>query len=147
MGTPSVEDPVERLVLAGRAYLGLARGRSALFDLMTRHDLLESSGADLRIASLDATAYLHRLVVVARPGARSEDSLLLFATVHGLATLHARRAPEAPSRDPNALLEHLLNARWGTPHPPEAWHRTSLDPRSHPVRSHLLADGPVGPGI
>jgi AcrR family transcriptional regulator len=103
------EPPARRLAQAGQVYLGLARSRPALFDLMTRHDLLEGSGVDLRSSSLAALGRWHDLVTAARPDATSQDSLLLFAAVHGVAALHSHRALDLLAQDPAALVDRLLD--------------------------------------
>ena len=108
-------DPPGRLAQAGQAYLELARERPALFELMTRHDLLAGSGLELRSSSSTALARWHDLVVAARPQARPQDSLLLFATVHGLASLHSRSATDVLGQDSEALLDELLHPAGGTP--------------------------------
>lgn len=107
-GLDDTAAPADRLLAAGLAYLDLARARPALFDLMTRHDLLEDSGLDLRASSLAALGRWEALVRAARPGAGRQEALLLFAAVHGLAALHARRALELLAAEPAALLEALL---------------------------------------
>lgn len=100
--------PVDRLALAARSYLAFARARPALFDLMTRHDLLEGSGVGLREVSLPTLARWHDLVGAARPDAGEQDSLLLFAAVHGLATLHSHGALDLLGHDPEELLAAVL---------------------------------------
>ena len=102
--------PARQLARAGHVYLAFARSRPALFDLMTRHDLLEDSGVDLRSSSLAALARWHELVRAARPSASPQDGLLLFAAVHGLAALHSHRALDLLEQDAAALVDLLLDA-------------------------------------
>ncbi len=97
-----------RLRGAAAAYLGFARERPALFELITRHDLLEDSGLGLRHTSLAVLGRWRELVAAARPGSTDDDSLVLFTAVHGLAALHSRRALDLLQRDPAHLLEHIL---------------------------------------
>jgi len=109
-GLDGGEAPARQLVRAGQVYLALARSRPALFDLMTRHDLLEGSGVDLRNSSLPALSRWHDLVKAARPHATWQDSLLLFAAVHGIAALHSHNALDLIGQDPAALVDLLLDA-------------------------------------
>lgn len=101
--------PARRLARAAQTYLAFARQRPALFDLMTRHDLLQGSGLDLRRSSLATLARWHDLVLAARPSASQQDSLLLFTTVHGLAALHSHRALDLLGQDPAVLLDAALH--------------------------------------
>ena len=105
------DPPDERLAQAARSYLAFARERPALFDLMTRHDLLEGSGVGLRGASLPTLARWHELVRAARPAATEQDSLLLFAHVHGVAALHSHGALSMLGYDPEPLLVAVLAQR------------------------------------
>jgi AcrR family transcriptional regulator len=98
----------DRLTEAAHAYLAFAREHPALFDLMTRHDLLENSGLDLRRSSLAALARWDELVLAARPHSSPQDRLLLFTAVHGLAALHSHRALDLLEQDPALLLTAIL---------------------------------------
>lgn len=102
--------PADRLSQAAHAYLAFARENPALFDLMTRHDLLENSGLDLRRSSLAALARWDELVLAARPGISPDDRLVLFAAVHGLAALHSHRALDLLEQDPALLLTAILSS-------------------------------------
>ena len=97
------------------AYRAFARERPALFELITRHDLLEASGLGLRSTSLAVLARWHELVRAARPGATPDDSLVLFTAVHGLAALHSRRALDVLEHDPAHLLDLVLSQPHGPP--------------------------------
>ncbi|MBM7517146.1 TetR/AcrR family transcriptional regulator [Nocardioides nitrophenolicus] len=94
---------------AARAYLDFGRERPEMFGLVTRHDLLEGAGANLReitgrwFADLGAT--------LARTTGRSvhpEEVLALWSGVHGLAALSSRRATEPTGIDPARALDVLL---------------------------------------
>jgi len=101
-------DAPARLRTAARAYLDFAREQPALFELTTRHDLLEASGIGLRQTSLAVLHRWHELVQAARPGASHDDSLVLFTAMHGLAALHSRRALDLLQQDPTHLLDLIL---------------------------------------
>lgn len=94
---------------AARVYLAFARERPEMFALITRHDLLEGAGGNLReitgrwFADLGAT--------LARTTGRRptpEEVLALWSGVHGLAALTSRRASEPTGIDPAAALDVLL---------------------------------------
>lgn len=98
---------------AARAYLAFAQERPEMFALITRHDLLEGAGGNLReitgrwFADLGAT--------LARTTGRTptpEQALALWSGVHGLAALTSRRATELTGIDPAKALDVLL--RWPT---------------------------------
>lgn len=103
-------EPRARLRAAALAYVDFARERPGLFELITRHDLLEDSGVGLRGTSLAVLRSWHELVQAVSPGATPDDSLVLFTGVHGLAALHSRRALDLLERDPAHLLDRLLAA-------------------------------------
>ncbi|MFJ9312951.1 TetR/AcrR family transcriptional regulator [Pimelobacter simplex] len=95
---------------AARAYLAFARSRPEMFDLITRHDLLEGAGGRLReitgrwFAGLGAT--------LARTTGRDPEPaecLALWSALHGLAALTGRRATEPSGIDPDAALAVLLD--------------------------------------
>ncbi|TQK69035.1 TetR/AcrR family transcriptional regulator [Nocardioides sp. SLBN-35] len=92
---------------AARAYLDFARQRPEMFDLITRHDLLEGAGGHLReitgrwFADLGATRATRR-------SPSPEEVLALWSGVHGLAALTSRRATEPTGIDPTAALDVLL---------------------------------------
>ncbi|UUW91556.1 TetR/AcrR family transcriptional regulator [Pimelobacter simplex] len=102
---------------AARAYLAFARSRPEMFDLITRHDLLEGAGGHLReitgrwFADLGAT--LAR--TTGRPPEPAE-CLALWSAIHGLAALTSRRATEPTGIDPERALDVLLE-KHSTPVP------------------------------
>jgi AcrR family transcriptional regulator len=98
---------------AARAYLAFARQRPEMFALITRHDLLEGAGGDLR--EITGRWFADLGAALARTTGRTpspEDALALWSGVHGLAALSSRRATEPTGIDPAAALDVLL--RWAT---------------------------------
>ncbi|MER5828688.1 TetR/AcrR family transcriptional regulator [Streptomyces mirabilis] len=80
--------PRDRLTTLGRVYLDFAFTQPGMYELMFRHDLLESGKLGLRETSLPLFGVLVDLVGRARPEA---DSALvagaLWANLHGIAQL------------------------------------------------------------
>ncbi|MFF1468846.1 TetR/AcrR family transcriptional regulator [Streptomyces mirabilis] len=80
--------PRDRLTTLGRVYLDFAFTQPGMYELMFRHDLLESGKLGLRETSLPLFGVLVDLVDRARPEA---DSALvagaLWANLHGIAQL------------------------------------------------------------
>jgi AcrR family transcriptional regulator len=84
--------PHERLLALGRAYLAYAATNRGMFELMFRHDLLESNQLGLRETSLPLFDVLVELVGQARgeSGAAVRVAAGAFwANLHGLAQLWA----------------------------------------------------------
>ncbi|MFE7775106.1 TetR/AcrR family transcriptional regulator [Streptomyces sp. NPDC057445] len=90
-------DPRSQLTALGRAYLDYALTNRGMFELMFRHDLLESNHLGLRETSLPLFGVLVDLVARARSqhGASASDSAAtpsvvaaaLWANLHGIAQL------------------------------------------------------------
>jgi AcrR family transcriptional regulator len=80
--------PREQLTALGRVYLEFARGNPGMYELMFRHDLLDSGHLGLRDTSLPLFGRLVDLVDQVRPDA---DARLvagaLWANLHGIAQL------------------------------------------------------------
>ncbi|WP_405670370.1 TetR/AcrR family transcriptional regulator [Streptomyces sp. NBC_01530] len=80
--------PREQLAALGRVYLEFALGSRGMYELMFRHDLLESGHLGLRDTSLPLFGRLVELVRRARPDV---DARLvagsLWANLHGIAQL------------------------------------------------------------
>ncbi|MBV6699751.1 TetR/AcrR family transcriptional regulator [Kitasatospora aureofaciens] len=93
MATTEGADPRARLGGLARAYLRFAAANPGMFELMFRHDLLEGSGAELRLTTLPLFRTFARLVAETRslpPGAAADTAAAaLWANLHGLAQLHA----------------------------------------------------------
>jgi AcrR family transcriptional regulator len=82
------EGPRARLTALGQAYLDFALGNHGMYELMFRHDLLESGHLGLRDTSLPLFDVLVDLVGRARPGADARTvAASLWANLHGIAQL------------------------------------------------------------
>jgi AcrR family transcriptional regulator len=108
--------PRDRLTTLGRVYLDFAFTQPGMYELMFRHDLLESGKLGLRETSLPLFGVLVDLVGRARPEA---DTALvagaLWANLHGIAQLWGwgslQLATEATDFVP--LLDAALDAHLG----------------------------------
>jgi AcrR family transcriptional regulator len=102
--------PEARLHALGRCYLRFALARPALFQLMFRHERLETA----RPALVAARAALLETLRAASPGAESGEQarsalLSAWAQAHGLAMLLLDRQLPAELAD-EAVIERLLGA-------------------------------------
>ncbi len=82
--------PRDQLMALGRVYLEFAQANRGMFELMFRHDLLESNELGLRESSLPLFGVLVDLVARARPGADPAPAVVagaLWANLHGIAQL------------------------------------------------------------
>ncbi|GAA2748492.1 TetR/AcrR family transcriptional regulator [Kitasatospora cinereorecta] len=112
--------PRERLTALARAYLDFARTERGMFELMFRHDLLESGRLGLRETSLPLFALFTGLVAEVRPGTDPRHAAAaLWANLHGIAQLSAwgslRLALGEDSTE--ALLRAALDAHLGPERP------------------------------
>ncbi|WDM13305.1 TetR/AcrR family transcriptional regulator [Streptomyces lavenduligriseus] len=101
--------------LAG-AYLEFALEQPGMYELMFRHDLLESGRLGLREASLPLFSLLTGLIAAADPGADAPRVAgALWANLHGLAQLWRWRSLQLATgeQDLAALLETVLVAHLG----------------------------------
>ncbi|MEU5901763.1 MULTISPECIES: TetR/AcrR family transcriptional regulator [Streptomyces] len=112
------EDARARLRALSRAYLGFAVTHRGMFELMFRHDLLESDRLGLRETSLPLFDVLAGLVAEARPASGAGARVVagaLWANLHGIAQLWGwgslRLATGA--EDVEALLDAALDAHLG----------------------------------
>jgi AcrR family transcriptional regulator len=87
-------DPRSQLVALSRAYVGYARSHRGMFELMVRHDLLESGYLGLRDAGLPLFETLVDLLLKVRPDLmdRGEPQIraaagAYWASLHGIAQL------------------------------------------------------------
>ncbi|MEU3791653.1 TetR/AcrR family transcriptional regulator [Streptomyces fructofermentans] len=80
--------PRDRIAALAGVYVRFALSRRGMYELMFRHDLLESNGLGLRGTSLPLFEGLVALVRAARPDARApEVAGALWANLHGIAQL------------------------------------------------------------
>ncbi|MGW4164517.1 TetR/AcrR family transcriptional regulator [Streptomyces sp. NPDC004788] len=82
-------EPRARVEALARVYLDFARTRGGMYELMFRHDLLESGRLGLRDTSLPLFAHLAELVARVRPDAADPATAAgaLWANLHGIAQL------------------------------------------------------------
>ncbi|MET7933072.1 TetR/AcrR family transcriptional regulator [Streptomyces sp. NPDC005322] len=111
-------DPRGRLMALGRLYIDFALTNRGMFELMFRHDLLESNHLGLRETSLPLFATFVELVDRARPASGAEPQVVagaLWANLHGIAQLWGwgslQLAVGADDVDP--LLRAALDAHLG----------------------------------
>ncbi|WP_151476242.1 TetR/AcrR family transcriptional regulator [Streptomyces albicerus] len=82
------ESPRARLAALARIYVGFALSHRGMYQLMFRHDLLESNSLGLRETSLPLFNSLVELVSRVRPDVRApEVAGALWANLHGIAQL------------------------------------------------------------
>ncbi|MFJ2772464.1 TetR/AcrR family transcriptional regulator [Streptomyces sp. NPDC087300] len=111
--------PRAQLHALGGAYLGFAAEHTGMFELMFRHDLLESDGLGLRETSLPLFDVLVGLVAEARTGSGGPGARVvagsLWANLHGIAQLWRWGSLQlaAGSADPGPLLTAALDAHLG----------------------------------
>ncbi|MBM7490009.1 AcrR family transcriptional regulator [Micromonospora luteifusca] len=111
-------DPRTRLVALARTYLDFAATHRGMFELMFRHDLLDSGRLRLRETSLPLFAVLADLVAQVRRPTDAPAPVLagvLWANLHGIAQLWAWGSlPLATGAlDDEALLRAALDAHLG----------------------------------
>jgi AcrR family transcriptional regulator len=108
--------PRSRLNALGRAYVTYALECRGMFELMFRHDLLDSAthpaeGPRLRETTLPLFAVMVDLVGQCRPGDAQESAAALWANLHGIAQLWTwgslQLALDAPEKE---QLERLVTA-------------------------------------
>ncbi|MEU8019308.1 TetR/AcrR family transcriptional regulator [Micromonospora parva] len=113
-------DPRTRLTALARTYLDFAAAHRGMFELMFRHDLLDSGRLRLRETSLPLFAVLADLVAQVRRPTDAPAAVLagaLWANLHGIAQLWAWGSlPLATGAiDDDALLRAALDAHLGPP--------------------------------
>ncbi|MFD3530654.1 TetR/AcrR family transcriptional regulator [Streptomyces sp. NPDC058664] len=112
--------PRERIELLARVYLDHAGTRRGMYELMFRHDLLESGRLGLRETSLPLFARLAGLVALVRPGADpAVVAGALWANLHGIAQLWHWGSLRLVTGgdDPGPLLAAALDAHLGPVEP------------------------------
>ncbi|MEU9793104.1 TetR/AcrR family transcriptional regulator [Streptomyces sparsogenes] len=116
--------PRDQLMALGRVYLEFALGNRGMFELMFRHDLLESDRLGLRDTSLPLFEVLVDLVARARPAADTEARVVagaLWANLHGVAQLWGWGSLQLAvgTDDVEPLLRAVLEAHLGPTRGPE----------------------------
>ncbi|MCM1967893.1 TetR/AcrR family transcriptional regulator [Streptomyces sp. G1] len=124
---PGADDPRGQVRALGRAYVGYALEHPGMFELMFRHDLLDSSaeaGPDgrggqggppedrLRDSTLPMFELLVSLVALCRTGDEPRiAAAALWANLHGVAQLWSRGSlPLALDGDPEGSLDRVVDA-------------------------------------
>ncbi|MFG2286710.1 TetR/AcrR family transcriptional regulator [Streptomyces sp. NPDC048595] len=112
-------DPRSQLTALGRCYLDFARTRRGMYELMFRHDLLESNHHGLRETSLPLFRRLVDLVARVRPSTGQAPPVVagaLWANLHGIAQLWGWGSLQlaTQSDDVEPLLRAALDAHLGS---------------------------------
>ena len=112
------DEPRARLALLARVYLDFAGTHRGRYELMFRHDLMESGHLGLRETSLPLFHLLTDLVARARPDAEPSAEVVagaLWGNLHGIAQLWnwGSLTLATGSTDPGTLLDAALNAHLG----------------------------------
>ncbi|MFJ9723649.1 TetR/AcrR family transcriptional regulator [Streptomyces sp. NPDC101209] len=109
--------PREQVAQLGRVYLEFALGNRGMYELMFRHDLLESGHLGLRDTSLPLFGRLVELVGRARPEVDARIVAgALWANLHGIAQLWGWGSLQlaTATEDFGPLLRTALDAHLGT---------------------------------
>jgi AcrR family transcriptional regulator len=114
----SAEVSRARLAALGRAYLDFAASNRGMYELMFRHDLLESSRLGLREVSLPLFRMITTLVADAQPAAGAAPEVVagaLWANLHGIAQLWGWGSLQLATglAGPGPLVEAALDAHLG----------------------------------
>ena len=114
----SSEDPRSRLAALGRAYLDFAASNRGMYELMFRHDLLESGRLGLREVSVPLFRTVTTLVAAAQPPAAAAPEVVtgaLWANLHGIAQLWVWGSLQLATgiTDSGRLLEAAIDAHLG----------------------------------
>ena len=91
-----------------RAYVSYAVEHPDAFNLITRHDLLASSGRNLRATSLPLLEQWRARFAKDHPDAPEAAATATWAAVHGVASLASRGALDLVGADSEELLDQLL---------------------------------------
>ncbi|MEU6665058.1 TetR/AcrR family transcriptional regulator [Streptomyces sp. NPDC046727] len=108
--------PRARVAALARTYLGFALDRPGMYELMFRHDLLESGRLGLRETSLPLFSLLTDLIGEADPAADARRTAgALWANLHGMAQLWRWRSLQLATgeEDLGPLLDAVLAAHLG----------------------------------
>ncbi|AEY92829.1 TetR-family transcriptional regulator [Streptomyces hygroscopicus subsp. jinggangensis 5008] len=110
--------PRAQVAALARTYLEFALERPGMYELMFRHDLLESGHLGLRDTSLSLFTLLARLIGDADPDADARRVAgALWANLHGTAQLWRWRSLQLAlgEEDFGPLLDTVLTAHLGAP--------------------------------
>jgi AcrR family transcriptional regulator len=112
------QDPRAQLLLLCRGYLDFAASNRGMYELMFRHDLLESRRLGLRDVSLPLFRTVTALVAEARSHADAAPEVAagaLWANLHGIAQLWGWGSLQLATEleDPDPLLRAVLDAYLG----------------------------------
>jgi AcrR family transcriptional regulator len=112
------EGPRARLLGLGRAYLDFAASNRGMYELMFRHDLLESGRLGLRDVSLPLLRMVTALVAEAQPRTNAAPEIAagaLWANLHGIAQLWGWGSLQLATElnDPEPLLRAAMDAYVG----------------------------------
>ena len=114
----SRDDPRSRLAALSRAYLDFAASNRGMYELMFRHDLLESSRLGLREVSLPLFRMVTALVSDAKPRTDADPEAVtgaLWSNLHGIAQLWGWGSLQLATglADVEPLLQAALDAHLG----------------------------------
>jgi AcrR family transcriptional regulator len=108
-------DLEQRITAAGtgsrksaEVYVEFARSRPDAFELMSRHDLLNASGRNLRRVSLPVLEHWVHQHSLEHPTAGRTAAIAAWVGVHGIATLASRRGLDIIGVDADTLLAAVL---------------------------------------
>ncbi|MGP3976294.1 TetR/AcrR family transcriptional regulator [Streptomyces sp. 8N114] len=111
------QSPRTQLAALARAYLAFARDHRGMYELMFRHDLLESGELGLRETSLPLFDVFVDLVARAHPRPQGDPRAragALWAGLHGIAQLGAWRSLQlATGAEEEDVLRAVLDAHVG----------------------------------
>ncbi len=115
----STDDPRARLAALSRAYLDFAASNRGMYELMFRHDLLESGRLGLREVSLPLFRMVTALVSDAEPAGGAAPEVVagaLWASLHGIAQLWGWGSLQLATglADVEPLLRSALDAHLGS---------------------------------
>jgi AcrR family transcriptional regulator len=115
------DGPRARLLGLGRAYLDFAASNRGMYELMFRHDLLESGRFGLRDVSLPLFRMATALVAEAQPRRNTAAEIVagaLWANLHGIAQLWGWGSLQLATelKDPDPLLRAALDAHLASEH-------------------------------
>lgn len=111
-------DPRARVTALAEAHVRYAAANPGMFELMFRHDLLQSGYLGLREAGLPLFRLLADLVAEARPGAAHPPEVTagaLWSALHGMAQLRNWGTLQLATgaSDPAPFLDAILTAHLG----------------------------------